>query len=133
MTPQELAALHHLCFQSAPRPWSANEFAGILETRGAFLVTRPNGFLLGRAIAGEAELLTLAVDPRHRRLGTGAILSTEFAARARNQGAETAFLEVAADNIAARSLYQRMGWTESGRRRDYYGAGRDALTLRLEL
>ena len=133
MTPDALAALHVRCFDGAPRPWSADEFATLLSSTGSFLLTRPQGFLLGRVVADEAELLTLAVAPEGRRQGRGRALTAEFAAAARAGGAATAFLEVAAGNAAARALYAAQGWTEAGRRRGYYGPGRDALVLRLDL
>lgn len=130
--PAALAHLHARCF-TRPRPWSAPEFAALLETRGAFLLRREAGLLMGRALAGEAELLTLAVDPDARRTGTGRALTAEFADMARAAGAGTAFLEVAAENVAARELYAGLGWLEAGRRRGYYGAGIDAIVMRLDL
>lgn len=131
--PAALAALHARCFTDRPRPWSAAEFTALIQTRGAFLLEAPSGFLLGRAIAGEAELLTLAVAPEARRRGIGATLTRDFAARASLLGAETAYLEVAADNLAAQALYAGAGWQDAGRRRNYYGPGRDALVMRLPL
>ncbi len=98
-----------------------------------FLVSQPHAFALGRAIAGEAELLTLATDPDHRRHGLGrqALQSYELAAEKR--GAHRSFLEVAADNAAAISLYQSAGYTVDGRRPDYYltpgGAKVDAVLM----
>lgn len=133
MTPQELASIHRRCFDLAPRPWTAAEFEDLLRGTGVFLLTRPHGFLMGRAIAGEAELLTLAVDPMHRRKRVGAELIAEFADAARARAAESCYLEVAADNGAALALYRQSGWIDTGRRRNYYRDGLDALTLRLEL
>nr|WP_246587872.1 GNAT family N-acetyltransferase [Paracoccus bogoriensis] len=127
-----MAALHARCF-TVPRPWTAAEFADLLAGQGAFLLTRSGGFLLGRALAGEAELLTLAVDPGRRRLGTGRALVDEFAAFARGMGVRSAFLEVAAGNVAARALYAAGGWLEAGRRRRYYGPAEDAIVMRLDL
>lgn len=136
MTPEALAALHGRCF-TTPRPWSAGEFASLVSLPGSFLLTRPLAFLLGRAVAGEAELLTLAVAPEARRQGTARALVEDFAAEARARGAQTAFLEVAADNLPARALYAAAGWAEAGRRRGYYtppGATPvDALVLRRAL
>lgn len=43
------------------------------------------------------------------------------------------FLEVAADNDAARALYAKLGFVEAGRRHGYYGDGADALVLRHSL
>lgn len=119
MTPAELASLHARCF-TTPRPWGAAEFAELLSSRFCFLLTEPEGFLLGRVIAGEAELLTLAVAPEERRLGTGRKLVARFAEAATQRDADTAFLEVSAENTAARALYAQAGWTESGRRKGYY-------------
>ena len=132
VTPEALAALHARCFKR-PRPWSAAEFAGLLGTRGVFLLTAPGGFLMGRAIAGEAELLTLAVDPDARRGGIGRGLVADFAGRAARMGSDAAYLEVAADNLAARSLYAATGWLEAGVRRRYYGPAPDAIVMRLTL
>ncbi|AMY67857.1 GNAT family N-acetyltransferase [Frigidibacter mobilis] len=132
MSPEALAALHAACF-TVPRPWSAAEFAGLLARPDAFLLPAPAGFLLGRALAGEAELLTLAVDPGARRAGTGSRLVAQFLAEAAGRGAEAAFLEVAEDNLAAIALYATAGFAQAGRRRGYYrlpgGGATDALVM----
>ena len=120
MTPQALADLHARCF-TVPKPFSNAAFEVFLASPHCFLCTLPHGFALGRAVAGEAELLTLAVDPDHRRGGTGCALLAAFEAQAKTQNARRAFLEVAASNHAAIALYRTHGYTESGRRRGYYG------------
>ena len=127
-----MAALHARCF-THPRPWTAVEFGELLGSRGVFAITRPQGILIGRVVLDEAELLTLAVASEARRQGLGAALTTDFAEAAQRLGAVTAFLEVASDNAPAQALYQRQGWVEAGRRRNYYAPGIDALTLRLGL
>ena len=132
MTPEALAALHGRCF-TRPRPWSVDTFEAMLAAPEVFLLTRPSACLLGRVIAGEAELLTLAVAPEVRRQGLARALCAEFAASAAAWGAETAFLEVAADSAAAIALYAGCGWVEVGRRPGYYGHGCDALIQRLDL
>lgn len=132
MTPADLAALHAACFTS-PRPWLEAEFAGFLSNRLVFLLTEPGGFLLGRVIADEAEILTLAVDPACRRKGIAARLVSAFLTESARRGAASAFLEVAEGNTAARALYASAGFTESGRRRGYYdrpeGGAEDGLVL----
>ena len=132
MTPEAMARLHAACFV-VPRPWRPEEIAAVLDGPGAALVLRPGGFAIGRAAAGEAELLTLAVDPARRREGIGAALLEGFEARARRDGATEAALEVAEGNAAARALYARAGWREAGRRPGYYADGQDALVLRKAL
>lgn len=128
MTPEALAALHAESFRH-PRPWSAVEFAALVAMPGVFLLTEGGGFLLGRALAGEVELLTLAVPVTARRQGIATRLLAHFASEARARGARTAFLEVASDNPAARALYAADGWAEAGLRRNYYGPAVDALVL----
>lgn len=132
MTPDELARLHAASFVS-PRPWTAAEFASLLEGPGSFLLIEDEGFLVGRALAGEAEMLTLAVPLQVRRAGIGRRLVERFIDAARGRGADTAFLEVADDNAAALALYRATGWTVAGRRKGYYahddGRSRDALVL----
>jgi ribosomal-protein-alanine N-acetyltransferase len=95
------------------------------------------GFVLGRAIAGEAELLTLAVDPDHRRGGLGRHLVRAFEGAAMTRKAEFAYLEVGADNPGAYALYLAMGYSESGRRPRYYntpeGAKIDAILMKKSL
>jgi ribosomal-protein-alanine N-acetyltransferase len=132
LTAADLALLHARCFIT-PRPWNADEISGLLASPLTFLLTRPQAFLIGRAAAGEAEVLTLAVAPEARRQGLGRALVQRFLAEAGRRGAADAFLEVAADNPAAEALYLACGFTLRGRRRAYYhgpaGQQIDALVL----
>lgn len=132
-----LAALHAAVF-TTPRPWSADEFAALRRQTGVFVLTRQDesglaGLLVGRVVVDEAELLTIAVSPERQRQGLGASLMLTFLEESRQRRALTAFLEVAADNLPAISLYRQFGFTESGRRRQYYrrpdGSAIDALIM----
>lgn len=120
LSAQALAVLHTKCFDT-PRPWSQAEFAGFLSDPKSFVICAgEQGFILGRVIADEAELLTLAVDPAARRAGHGSALLSGYEAQARARGGARSFLEVAADNDAAKALYLGADYRESGRRRNYY-------------
>ncbi|MEM1429674.1 MAG: N-acetyltransferase [Pseudomonadota bacterium] len=138
MSPEDLSALHRSAFRGAGtgRPWGAEEFGRLLEDQHVFLCLAPEGeagFALGRCAGGEAELLTLAVRPERRRIGFGRALLDAFAAEARARGAAEAFVEVAEGNLPAIGLYVSAGYSERGRRRDYYtlddGSRADALVL----
>ncbi len=133
-----LAALHATSF---PQSWSAEEFASLLRQPGvaSWIVSdgrEPSGFILIRAAADEAEILTLAVTPEHRRKGyAGALLHEAFAALSPGI-VQQMFLEVAADNTGALALYERHGFTVCGRRSGYYaGAAKsiDAILMRRRL
>ncbi|WP_332640221.1 GNAT family N-acetyltransferase [Brevundimonas sp.] len=129
-----LAALHAEAFDA---PWDAAAFDSLLGQAGVHLAESPDGFILMRTAADEAEILTLAVRPGARRRGLGAELVARGAAEAAARGATRLFLEVADDNAAARALYARAGFAEAGRRPRYYarpdGSRRDALLLALNL
>lgn len=119
MTPSAMAALHARVF-TTPRPWSSTEFSSLLAGEGVFVLGDAQGFVMGRAIAGEAEILTLAVAPEARRQGIARKLMAGFSTEAIKNGAITAFLEVADTNSAAISLYLSNGYVISGRRRRYF-------------
>jgi len=136
VTPSALATLYASCFPES-RPWRAAEFAALLARPETVLQGHPKGFALGRVIAKEAELITLAVAPEARRAGLGRALLARFEAEAAKRGAQRAFLEVAQDNHAALGLYRSANWRESGRRKAYYrrknAPATDALLLEINL
>ena len=137
MTPDALATLHARCFRTPP-PWSAADFSSLLTDPLVFLLVEGDaGFLLGRAVAGEAELLTIAVSPDARRRGLGRKLMSRFLYQARLRGAERVFLEVSAENDPALALYESSGFAAVGRRRGYCqtpeGQRLDALVLGRDL
>ena len=122
------------CFGEA---WTAPQCAGLLPMPGVWLsIARrdgePVGFAMSRIVAREAELLLLAVKAKDQRSGVGKLLLDAFVAQASARGAERLHLEVREGNHAVK-LYSRSGFTQVGRRRNYY-SGRDgqiydALTL----
>lgn len=116
-----MARLHQAAF-TTPAPWRAKSFAALLAAESVFALVSPctRGLVLGRALAGEAELLTLATHPESRRMGLARALLVRFDARARALGAGTAFLEVSEANAAALALYAGAGWQRAGCRPGYY-------------
>ena len=124
-----LAALHAACF---PDPWDAAAISALLVKPGTFAFAHEDGFVLARAVADEAEILTLAVHPYKRGKGLGRALLQATISKVRSMGAKSVFLEVGVENPAARALYARLGFTKVGARKGYYNGG-DALVLRLPL
>ncbi len=123
-----MALLHAAAFPFHDR-WSAAAFAAQLALPGVFgLLDERGGLALARAVADEAEVLTIAVHPEARRLGIGRALLTAVLSEAARRGAETVFLEVAESNAPARALYDSLAFNPVGRRTGYY-ASADALVL----
>jgi len=121
MTPEALAALHARAFPGPPRPWSAEEFAGLIADPLIDLLTlAPHAFAVIRSAGPEAEVLTICTDPSARRQGLAAKLLSRAEASAVSAGAAEMFLEVAETNKAARALYAAAGFAERGYRKNYY-------------
>lgn len=130
-----VAALHAGCFAEA---WDRAAIAALLAMPGAFGLlaadgAAPLGFLLARAAAGEAEILSLGVSLPARRRGWGARLVEAGLDRMAQEGARRIYLEVAEDNMAAIELYRARGFAQIGRRAAYYrsqhGTATGALVL----
>ena len=129
-----MSAAFSPCFGEA---WTRSQCSGILPMAGVSLTIAeegraPVGFSLVRRVADEAELLLLAVDPKHQRRGIGQALLDDFVADALAHGAHRLHLEVRDGNPAV-SLYHVAGFIPAGRRRNYYhgsdGKAFDAVTL----
>ena len=134
MTPDKMALIHAAAF-TTERSWSAQEFRDLQANSHTHLSTRAQGFALWRSLAGEAELLTVAVHPAQQNKGTGRHLMEMWMTQAATS-AETAFLEVAADNGPARNLYANFGFTTVATRQNYYtrpNGNVDALLMRASL
>jgi ribosomal-protein-alanine N-acetyltransferase len=86
------------------------------------------GLLAG---VGEAEVLTIAVDPAHEGRGLGAVLLTELMREAALRDCDDVVLEVRVDNDRAQQLYRRFGFEGVGIRKGYYQPMNiDALVMR---
>lgn len=126
-----IARLHAASFR---RGWSDGEFEQLLGERNvlAHRATRGrslDGFILSRIAAGEAEILSVAVEPARRGRGLARAMLDLHLRRLAGLGTYTVFLEVDEDNKAARQLYARAGFREVGRRAGYYQhAGNNATT-----
>ncbi|HYM03328.1 MAG TPA: GNAT family N-acetyltransferase [Stellaceae bacterium] len=127
-----LARLHAFCFPEDR--WDERALAELLAMPGAsgHLIEnvadkQPLALILDLINAGEGEILTLGVDPIERRQGLARALLKDLFARAKRAGVRNLSLEVAADNLAARRLYEGAGFSAVGRRRGYYRRGTDTI------
>jgi len=125
-----LAAIHAGAFPDDP--WNKLSFSRLLGQPGvAGFIDERGGIVLLRCVADEAEILTIGVTTR--RQGIGRDLMQSAIAHAKAQNVTTLHLEVAESNAPAYSFYESLGFTQTGRRKNYYGAGADALLLNLTI
>jgi len=119
MTPFEMAKLH-LLSGSLTRPWSESEYKILLSTDTIRFFYVQNGFLVGRLIGPDAEILNVIVHPKYRRLGKARYLIDKFEKEAKEGGSSKCFLEVAESNSRANKLYQSLNYLSVGKRKNYY-------------
>ncbi|MBQ2260848.1 MAG: GNAT family N-acetyltransferase [Loktanella sp.] len=119
MTPEAMADIHAQAF-STTRAWSVAEFRDLIAQPGTVIAGDDRAFALLRVTLDEAEVLTIATAPAHRRKGLARSVLSKAEQTAQAKGATAVFLEVAEDNAAARALYAQAGYTQIGRRPGYY-------------
>jgi [ribosomal protein S18]-alanine N-acetyltransferase len=131
-----LAALESRCVgaarwgETAYRNFGDNGITGWAARRGNVVL----GFVLVRAVADEMEIMNLAVDQDARRQGIAARLLAHAIEVVKRANVERVYLEVRESNSDARAFYSARGFTEQGRRKDYYSQPvEDALLLALRL
>jgi ribosomal-protein-alanine N-acetyltransferase len=131
-----LTALEELAFSD---PWTARQLGEAFTWTGALALVAEDdegivGYVLGRSVVDEGEILSIASTPAQRRAGIGRALLDAATSELARRGVHSIWLEVRVSNEAARALYGRAGFTSSAVRRDYYrDPVEDALVLHLRL
>ena len=131
----QIAGLEELCFTD-PWPESSirDELANPLSLWLVALDTeRVVGYIGSQSVLGEADILNVAVDPAYRRRGIAEQLLLRLEDVLRDQSVYSLTLEVRPSNLAAVSLYEKIGYHQVGCRRGYYHHPKeDAFILRKE-
>ncbi len=141
-TVQDLPAIERIEAAVFGNPWAPDAYAQEIERSMAVveLAQAEACSVIGFSCtwyvvaAGESEahLLRIAVDPDHQRRGVGRDLLAAVVSRADEVAATRVMLEVGASNTSARTLYERAGFVEIGRRAGYYRAPvDDAVVMHL--
>ncbi len=128
--------------RGAPR-WSRNAFEAALDPdaqpkRIAMAAESAEAGLVGFAIAAvvppQAELESIAVATEAQRQGVARLLFAALAAELKRSHVTEVLLEVRTSNVPARSLYQALGFEQTGRRSRYYvDPDEDAILMQLSL
>lgn len=131
----QIAQLEQLCFSDA---WSENSIRSELTNPlSLWLVAvdgdRVAGYIGSQTVLGWADMMNLCVNPDYRRQGIGEKLTMELERQLREEKVECLTLEVRVSNAPAITLYEKLGFTQVGKRPRYYEKPReDALILRKE-
>jgi ribosomal-protein-alanine N-acetyltransferase len=125
-TSADVPAMRRIEAQAATAAhWNESEYDRLLTgdpPRLALVVhgDTVQGFLIAEEIGPEWELENIVVAAGAQRHGLASALLGHFLDVVKQQGGESVFLEVRASNAAARALYAKYGFAETGRRRHYY-------------
>lgn len=128
---KDIAKLEALCFSE---PWSEEGILEAYRLGTKFFVAESDKNLMGyigiKAVIDEGYITNVAVYPNYRGIGVATALINKVFDYAKEKGLSFVSLEVRASNTAAVSLYEKTGFKEEGRRKDFYRLPReDALIM----
>lgn len=136
-----LVSMEKVLFADAP--WSMGqfkeEFKGVPRTHLFIVALDTSDEIIGYAAVMvpapgvEADVLTVGVLAAHRKAGIGTAFMERLEFWAQEKGSNAMMLEVGVDNTGAIALYGSLGYSNVSVRKNYYGAGADALVMRKEL
>lgn len=118
----QVAELERLCFS---HPWSEKSVASELNNPlSLWLIAEEDGVVCGyvgsQTVLDETDMMNIAVYPDYRRRGIAASLITELVNQLKIRGSHILRLEVRESNVPAIALYETMGFTQLGIRKNYY-------------
>lgn len=118
----QIAALEKQCFAD---PWSEGSIASELDNPlSLWLVAEQDGAVCGyvgsQTVLDETDMMNIAVRPDCRRQGIAAALIDELIVRLKERGSHILRLEVRVSNAPAIALYDSLGFTQLGLRKNYY-------------
>jgi ribosomal-protein-alanine N-acetyltransferase len=133
--PADIGAVTRISTEaSGASRWTEESYREALEWPGIVAMVRAEdveviGFILGRQVADEGEILNLAVSPARRRGGEGGALLGAALGEFRACRVRRVFLEVRESNETAMAFYGRQGFLKTGRRLGYYREPDEAAVL----
>lgn len=131
----QVAELEKICFAA---PWSEKSVASELENPLSYWLVALEGdtvagYVGSQTVLGETDMMNVAVRPEFRRQGVAEALIEALIEGLKARQSHCLTLEVRDSNAPARALYEKLGFLEVGRRKNYYrNPGEDALILRKE-
>lgn len=135
MTEADLDAVLKIEYAAFSHPWTRGIFIDALKSYEVWLMfegSQQVGHGVINVIIDEAHLLNITVKPESQGRGLGLMLLEHLMKRAYEMNGRECFLELRDSNRSAYRLYERYGFNEIGRRRDYYpavGGREDALVM----
>ena len=123
---------------SIVHPWAREAIADLIDDKNKMcLVAVCEGrnvcYVGAETVLDECNIGNIVTDSGYRGRGIASRLMEALLSELKDRGIAKVFLEVEYDNEPALALYAKNGFVRYGLRRDYYGAGKDAVLMSLEL
>ena len=124
-------AVEKACFND---PYPSALLSDLIDKdQDSFFVASYHGEIVGYAVASanamEGHVVSVAVDPRHRRRRIGTALLSAVTTKLAEKGIRRIRLEVRKGNAGAITFYDQMGYRPFSEIRHYYPDGEDSLVL----
>jgi len=139
MTKEDLSEVVRIEESIFGLPWSYDSFLSAIEREdNVYLVATEGQKIMGYVgmyvLFGEGEIVNVAVAEEYRRRGVARALMEELFAYKEERSLERLILEVRLSNLPAKHLYDSLGFSEIGIRKDFYEAPReDAYIMEINL
>ena len=123
---------------SIVHPWARTEFESLISDKNkvclvAVFEDKIVCYVGAETVLDECNIGNIVTDREYRGRGIASLLMKELLSVLKDRGIVKVFLEVESGNIPAIALYEKNGFKEYGQRRGYYGQGKDAVLMSMEL
>ena len=137
-TLSDIPAIMDLEQGSIEHPWESKAIETLITDKNkTCLVAELGGVIVSyvgaESVLDESNIGNIVTHKEYRGKGIATELFEALLTELKAQGIKKLFLEVEHDNTPAIGLYEKLGFSNYGYRRDYYGQGKDAVLMSLDL
>ena len=137
-TLSDISAIMDLEQGSIEHPWESKAIETLITDNNKIcLVAELGGVIVSyvgaESVLDESNIGNIVTHKEYRGKGIATELFEALLTELKAQGIKKLFLEVEHDNAPAIRLYEKLGFSNDGYRRDYYGQGKDAVLMSLDL
>jgi len=131
---EALLRVEEECFEY---PYDRAVFEAMLRDRGCTILLaemfgNPVGYVAFEKKGYVGTILSIGVVKRFRRRGVGTYLMSQALRMLKEDGVRRIVLQVSVKNLAARHLYEKLGFKAKGLLKGYYRGEEDAILYSLE-
>lgn len=123
----DVDGVHEISKEAFSLPWTREAIQNeVFNINAQYIVAKNEstdevvGFVGAWIIAGEASIINIAVKKKYRSLGIGKSLLNSLYSLCKDLKCDAITLEVRESNHIAQNFYKKMGFSEEGKRKNFY-------------